>query len=199
MTKKYNVIYADPPWKLKAGRNLVMNSRTKNGKGFYSDDSRARALSYPTMSVKEIKSLNVKDIVADDAHLYMWVTNHHLQFAFEIIKEWGFQYSTTLVWAKNSFGGGLGGTFKVNTEFLLFARRGKLKATKTNYSTWYHLKRNYENGVPKHSKKPYFFHELIESTSPGERLELFAREQRGSWDVWGNEVESKVNIKQTAS
>ena len=192
MSKKYNVIYADPPWKVKAGRTLGQYKK-KNGKQiFIAEDNKARDLEYPTMSIEEIKAMNVKDIVDENAHLYLWVTNHHLPYAFEIIKAWGFKYSTTLVWVKKSFGGGLGGTFKINTEFLLFAKKGSLKPTQINYSTWYQAKRNYENGFPKHSKKPYFFYDLIEQTSPGNRIELFAREKRGSWDVWGNEVESDV-------
>lgn len=194
MNKKYNVILADPPWKVKAGRSLGGYVKKDGKQQFNVEDNNTRNLEYPTMTVEQIKSLNVKDIAADDAHLYMWVTNHHLPYAFEIIKAWGFKYSTTIVWAKNSLGGGLGGAYKINTEFLLFARRGTLKATNTNFSTWYQVKRNYENGVPKHSKKPYFFHNLIEDTSPGERIELFAREKRGSWDVWGNEIKSHINL-----
>ena len=188
MNKKYNVIYADPPWEVKAGRTLGEYTRKGGTQVIAIKDNKPRDLEYPTLSISEIKTLPVKEITAKDAHLYMWVTNNHLQYAFDIIKAWGFKYSTTLVWAKNSLGGGLGGTFKINTEFLLFVRKGSLKATKTHHSTWYQVKRNYENGVPKHSKKPYFFHELIEQTSSGERIELFAREQRGSWDAWGNEV-----------
>jgi N6-adenosine-specific RNA methylase IME4 len=192
MEKKYNVIYADPPWNIKAGPALegyVM----ENGKQLFNKVSnKSRDLEYPTMTVDEIKSMRVKDIAADDAHLYMWTTNSHLPFAFEIMKEWGFKYSTTLVWVKNT--GRLGGTFKISTEFLIFGRRGNLKSKKDTPSTWFQVKRNYENGVPKHSKKPYFFHELIEQTSPGKRIELFAREQRGSWDVWGNEVKSELQL-----
>lgn len=191
---KYNVILADPPWRVKAGRTLGKYTK-KNGKQIFTgEDDNARDLAYPSMTVEEIKAMRVKDIAADDAHLYMWVTNHHLPHAFDIIKSWGFKYSTTLVWVKNSFGGGLGGTFKINTEFLLFARRGSLKAKQINFSTWYQLKRNYENGAPKHSKKPYFFHQLIEQTSPGKRIELFAREKRGDWDVWGNETEMNLEL-----
>jgi N6-adenosine-specific RNA methylase IME4 len=195
LVNKYNVIYADPPWEIKAGRTLGKYTLEEGVQKFNVKDNMARNLEYPTLTIQQIKDLRVKEIAAKDAHLYMWVTNHHLQYAFDIIKKWGFNYSTTLVWAKNSIGGGLGGTFKINTEFLLFARRGKLTATQTNFSTWYQVKRNYENGVPKHSKKPYFFHQLIEQTSPGKRIELFAREKRGSWDVWGNETNSDLRLE----
>lgn len=194
MTKKYNVIYADPPWNQKAGSTLGGYVKEHGKQVFSHLGNKSRDLDYPTLTIEQIKDLNVSEIAADDAHLYMWVTNQYLPYAFEIIESWGFKYSTTLVWAKRSFGGGLGGTFKINTEFLLFARRGSLKAKLTHFSTWFQVKRNYENGAPKHSKKPYFFHQLIEQTSPGEKVELFAREQRGSWDVWGNEVKTKVEL-----
>lgn len=91
-------------------------------------------------------------------------------------------------------GGGLGGTFKIATEFLLFATRGKLKAKRSVTGTWFDQKRQYLNGHPCHSKKPVFFHELIESVTPGEYLELFAREQRAGWDVFGNEVPNSITL-----
>jgi N6-adenosine-specific RNA methylase IME4 len=192
--KKYNVILADPPWKIKAGRPLK-GYKMENGKQlFIPVSNKSRDTEYPHMAIEDIKSLKVKDIAADDAHLYMWVTNSHLPFAFEIIKEWGFKYSTMIVWAKNRMGGGLGGTYKITTEFLIFATKGRLKANQTNESTWFNEKRTYENGFPKHSKKPTFFYELIEKTSPGRKIELFARQKREGWDSWGNEVKCDVAI-----
>lgn len=80
-------------------------------------------------------------------------------------------------------GGGLGGTFRITTEFLIFATKGKLKAKKNVIGTWFEQKRQYVNGFPCHSKKPDFFYELIESVSPGNYLELFARNERKGWDV----------------
>lgn len=192
---KYNVIYADPPWNIKAGRKLE-GYKMENGKQiFVSSSNKTRSTDYPSMSIEEIKRLQVSKITAEDAHLYMWVTNRHLFHALEIIKAWGFEYSTTIVWAKNLMGGGLGGTFRINTEYLIFAKRGKLKALTTNKSTWYNVKRAYENGAPKHSKKPVFFQEMIEKTSPGLKLEMFARDKREGWDSWGNELINDVEIE----
>lgn len=191
---KYQVILADPPWKLTAGRKLK-GYKVQDGKQlFIPVSNKSRKLEYPTMSVEEIKNLNVNELTAEDAHLYMWVTNSHLPFAFEIIKSWGFKYSTTLVWAKNRMGGGLGDTFRITTEFLLFARKGKLKAIENVGNTWFNVKRQYENGKPKHSKKPDFFYELIETTSPGNKLEMFARNKREGWHTWGNELINDVEI-----
>jgi len=154
---------------------------------------------YTSLTTPLIKALKVSEITADDAHLYMWVTNSHLPYAFEIIKNWGFEYSTTIVWAKNRMGGGLGGTFKITTEYLLFAKKGKLKALKTIDSTWHNVKRTYENGYPKHSKKPDYFYELIEQTSPGLKLEMFARQKREGWHIWGNELQNDVELETECS
>lgn len=194
MQSKYNVILCDAPWETKAGRSL--NSYKKeNGKQIFSSaNSKSRKLQYPTLSIKDIKSFDVKSITANDAHLYFWTTNQYLPQAFEIIKAWGFKYSTTLVWAKNPFGGGLGGTFGITTEYLIFATKGSLKAQNRVVGTWFNVKRKYLNGFPCHSKKPDFFYELIEKVSKGKKLEMFAREQRQGWDVFGNEIENSILI-----
>lgn len=192
---KYSVIYADPPWQTKAGRDLG-SYKTVNGKQVFNPkNNKSRDLPYQSLSIDEIASLDVKSIAADDAHLYMWVTNQYLLKAEKIINAWGFKYSTTLVWAKRPLGGGLGGTFKITTEYLIFATRGSLKAKRKVKGTWFEHKRQYVNGYSCHSKKPYFFHELIESVSPGNYLELFAREQRKGWDVFGNEIENSIKLE----
>lgn len=186
---KYHTIYIDPPWQTKAGRPL--NGYTlMDGKQVWTGASnQSRNLSYPTMSLEEIASLPVADLAESNAHLYLWVTNQYLPFAFDLLKGWGFKYSTTLVWAKNPMGGGLGGSYRITTEYLLFAKRGGLASKKTVIGTWFNQKRAYdERGKPHHSRKPEFFAELIESVSPGPYLEMFARRYREGWDVWGNEV-----------
>ena len=47
-----------------------------------------------------------------------------------------------------------------------------------------------EAPVGEHSRKPYVFHELIESDFPTlPKIELFARgKARPGWDAWGNEA-----------
>lgn len=193
MAKKYNVIYADPAWKQKAGRPLSGGYKKENGVQVFNPLSDKSAdLPYDTMTLDEIKALPVKDIVAKDAHLYIWVTNKYLMDVGEVIKSWGFKYSTTLVWCKKPIGSGMGGTYKVSTEFLIFATRGKLATKKGVNGTWFDVKRKYVNGYPCHSKKPDFFREMIDSVSTGNKIELFAREKHGDWDVWGNEVESSI-------
>lgn len=196
MDKKYSIIYADPPWPQKSAPKMG-GYKVVDGKQIFNTlNNKSINLPYPIMSVKDICELPVKNISADDAYLFMWVTNKHLPNAFEIIKSWGFTYSTTLVWCKKPMGGGMGGTFKVSTEFLLFARRGKLSHKNGTKGTWFDIKRTYKNGFPVHSLKPEFFRELIELTAPSDlsKLELFARKQHPGWDVFGNEVSNSIKL-----
>ena len=195
---KYSVIHADPAWEQKAGRPIGKYEMKDGRQAFPQGASNsARDTSFPSMSVAEIKALDVQGVSADDCVLYLWATNKYLPAAFEVVKAWGFQYSTTLVWAKNMMGGGLGGTFKINTEYLIFATKGSVKALKTTAGTWFNVKRTYENGAPKHSKKPDFFYDLIGQTSAGAKIDLFARDKREGWDSWGNEIENSIELKTT--
>ena len=192
---KFSTIVADPPWNVKAGRDLG-EYVVENGRQVWdSSHQKSRDLAYPFMTVDELCLLRIKELAEDNAHLYLWTINKYLPDAFKVAAAWGFIYSTTLVWAKNPMGSGLGGTFGIATEFVLFCRRGSL-ATKRDWpTTWFNWKRPYdERGKPKHSAKPPAFMEMIEQTSPGPYLELFAREKRPWWSAWGNEVESDVEI-----
>lgn len=100
-----------------------------------------------------------------------------------------------MVWAKNPMGGGLGGNYRITTEFLIFATRGSLKAKSSHIGTWFNYKREYdERGKPQHSRKPALFHNLIEKVSPGPYLELFARRPRDGWDVFGDQVADSITL-----
>lgn len=193
--KKYNVIYADPAWEQKAGRPLSGGYKKENGvQVFNAKSNKSANLPYNTMKFEDIVDLPIKNLTDINCHLYLWVTNKYLMKAEQIIKAWGFKYSTTLVWAKKPIGSGMGGTFKVSTEFLIFATKGKVDAIEKINGTWFQKKRQYVGGYPCHSKKPDFFYELIERVSRGNRLELFARNKRESWDAWGNEIKNNIEL-----
>ncbi len=173
----YNIIYADPPWKLKAGSPNLHAKKQGN-----------RELVYPTMSVEEISMLPVDRLCAKDAVLFLWTTNKYIESSYSVARAWGFEPSTMLVWCKKPKGRGLGGTFGISTEYLLFARRGSLKAKERHWSTWFEAKRG------KHSEKPPIARLIIEGCFEGKKLELFARQKTEGWDVWGNEVESDIKL-----
>lgn len=195
-SNKYHVIYADPPWQQKGGRDLSGAYKKVDGKQVFNSTAvKSENLPYKTMSVDEIASLQIKNIVAKDAVLFLWVTNKYLFEAKKVIDAWGFKYSTNITWSKKPHGGGLGGTFRVSHETLLFCTRGKVNAKNRIKGTVFDVKRPYVNGYPCHSKKPDFFIEMIEFLTDGKRLELFARDRRDGWDSWGNEVENSVGLK----
>lgn len=186
---KYRVIVADPPWETTAGPLCG----PAGFEGAYR--SASRPLAYPTMSLNRIAGLPVADLADDDCALFLWTINGYLPAAFDILKTWGFVYSTTLVWAKSPMGFGLGGAFGISTEFVLYARRGKPRPNHRSSGTWFHWKRAYdERRKTCHSAKPPQLQDLIETMFDGPRLEMFARSQRLGWDTWGNEAFNHVQM-----
>ena len=110
--------------------------------------------------------------------------------AFEVLKEWGWKYCQTLTWCKKPRGTGQGGVFCPTTEFLILGRLGRMPKVKRIDSTWWQVKRPHNS----HSTKPEYFQDLIETVSEPPRLEIFARRKREGWDVFGNEVESDIQL-----
>ncbi len=183
----YRTILADPPWYVKAG-----SPGGADGVGFaIRQKGPSRPLAYPTMVVDEIAALQVSALAEEGAHLYLCTINRYVEDAYRVARAWGFKPSTLLVWAKRTMGGGLGGTFGISTEYVLFCRRGNCPSLRREPRTWFQWKRPYdERGKPRHSAKPKELRQLIEEVSPGPRIELFARDVCDGWDRWGNEVES---------
>ncbi len=190
--KKYKTIVADPPWQYgkwgKASDTPLARKKFPNGQ--WKEDF---SLPYSHMTVGEIKELPVAGMAEDDCDLYLWTTQKYLPYAFEVMAAWGFKYCQTLTWCKTPRGTGQGGLFCPTTEFLLLGRKGKMPKKPRIDSTWWNVKR-----TQKHSKKPEFFQDLIESVSDGPRVELFARRGREGWDVWGNEVECTAELGSAA-
>lgn len=192
----FRTIVADPPWEVKAGPSASPYTLNEDGVQHWDRVSRpSRELSYPTLPLSAIVALPVQEMTARDAHLYLWTINHYVEDAYSVAKAWGFTPSTLLVWGKSPMGGGLGGAFGISTEFILFCRRGTLKAKGRVTGTWFNWKRPYnEQGKPQHSAKPEAFQTMVESVSPGPYLELFARRKRHGWSCWGNQIANDVEM-----
>ena len=169
--QKFRTICADPPW------------RTTTGPQWKSKDNGHKPLAYPVMSMDEIKALPVGDVADDAAHLFLWTTNILVRKAYEVAEAWGFKPSVLLTWAKNPLGMGLGDAFGITTEHVLFAHRGGLRPLRRVPTTWWNWKRG------RHSAKPEAFQDMVETVSPGPRLELFARRARPGWVTLGNEAD----------
>ncbi len=125
---------------------------------------------------------------ARDAHLYLWTINAYIEDAYWIARAWGFEPSTMLTWGKPRHGIGLGGTYTLTTEHVLFCRRGTLKAKRRVDTSWWDWKRG------AHSAKPEAFIDMVESVSPGPYLEMFARRNRLGWSTWGNQCFAHVDM-----
>lgn len=184
----YRTIVVDPPWPQRGGGTL------RGREGWHDSHGSSLPMKYATMPVADIAALPVLELAdPGGAHLYVWTTNRFLDDAFDVVRSWGFTYSTTLVWAKNPMGRGLGGAYGISTEFCLYARRGVLPTLSRVRGTWFQWKRRYdERGKPMHSAKPLGFYSLIEQVSPGPRVELFARRPREGWDVWGDQAPNPI-------
>ncbi len=176
--QRFGTILADPPW------------RFVNRTGKVAPEHR-RLSRYGTLDFSEIEALPIAGFAADTAHLYLWVPNALLPEGLAVMAAWGFSYKSNIVWHKlrkdgGSDGRGVGFYFRNVTELVLFGVRGRNARTlppgrrQVNYL-----------GTRKreHSRKPDEVYTIIESCSPGPRLELFARGLRRGWTAWGNQAD----------
>lgn len=177
--RKFSTILADPPWQFQNRTGKVAPEHKRLSR-------------YGTMSVDEIKSLPIRAISAETAHLYLWIPNALLPDGLAVMQAWGFHYKSNLVWHKirkdgGSDGRGVGFYFRNVTELLLFGVRGKNARTlqpgrsQVNYIS---------SRKREHSRKPDEQYRLIEDCSPGPYIELFARGERVGWVGWGNQADN---------
>ncbi len=164
--ESYPTIVIDPPWDW-------------GDEGDVDHFGRGRPV-YATMPIHEITALPVSDLAAENAHLYLWITNRSLPKGFGLLEAWGFRYVTVLTWVKPSIG--MGNYFRGSTEHVLFGVRGSLEILARDQGTWFAAQR-----PPQHSAKPPEFYQLIERCSPAPWLEMFGRGPRKGWSVWGAE------------
>lgn len=176
--QKFATVLADPPWRFtnRTGKMAPEHHRLSR---------------YGTMGLDDICALPVSKVLAPTAHLYLWVPNALLPDGLQVMRAWGFEYKSNIVWHKirkdgGSDGRGVGFYFRNVTELILFGVRGKNARTLDPGRTQvnYLATRKRE-----HSRKPDEQYELIEACSPGPRLEMFSRGTRPGWTVWGNQAD----------
>ena len=185
--KKYNIIYADPPWSYEDKANAG-----KRGAGH----------KYPTQSQEWICNLPVKELSAEDCILFLWVTMPHLNKVMEVIEAWGFTYKTCgFNWVKTNKGfptqqtsflpqdiiatfWGMGSWTRANSELCLLATKGKPQRVSSS------VQQVVLENIREHSRKPDCVRDrIVELCGDLPRIELFAREKIVGWDVWGNETD----------
>lgn len=179
-TKKYGVIYADPPWRF--------HNFSHKGEG------RNAVAHYDCMTPEEIRSLPISHLAAKNCTLFLWATDPLLPRALEVIEAWGFEYKTVgFYWAKlnkkanpdqftsQDFFTGLGYWTRGNVEQCLLATRGNPRRLAKDVRKLVVSRRR------EHSRKPDEVYDRIERLASGPYLEMFGRTTRPGWDSWGNQ------------
>jgi len=181
---EYSIISIDPPWQF----NLRETDETHRGR-----------TPYPNLTDEHILKMPVGAIASDDAYLFLWVTNQHLPLGFQCIESWGFKYKQIYTWLKTTKASteddpkiriGTGHYGRNCTEHFLIATKGKPK-------TFMSLGiRDVPNAIlsprKEHSRKPEeFYHlcDLLSGVFGGSKIDLFARQRRPGWEVWGAEID----------
>lgn len=173
--KKYNVIYADPPWKYKT----------------WTEGGGTAEKHYPTMKLDDIIKMKdtIEKISDNNCILFLWVTFPCLLEGLKVMKEWGFTYKTCgFNWVKrnkksNTFFFGMGYWTRANSELCLIGTKGTIKR-KSNK-----VFQIVDTSIEEHSKKPDIVRDrIVELVGDIPRIELFARQTADGWDCWGNEL-----------
>lgn len=176
--RRFGAVLADPPWQFQNRTGKVAPEHHRLSR-------------YSTMTLRRIKELPVVHAAAPICHLYLWVPNALLPDGLEVMKSWGFQYKSNIIWHKirkdgGPDGRGVGFYFRNVTEVLLFGVRGKNARTLDPGRSQVNFIATRKR---EHSRKPDEQYKLIESCSRGPFLELFARGNREGWTSWGNQAE----------
>lgn len=174
----YQVIYADPPWDY--GGREQHNKKKRN---------MCVVDHYATMTLEQIKALNVKGVCHKDCLLFMWSSSPHLDQAIDLMKAWGFEYKTiAFVWDKKKTNPGY--YTLSQCEICIVGKRGKFPDRGSR------KERQFLSEMRgRHSAKPIEVRERIERMFPTARkLEMFARSRVDGWDAWGNEVEGGITL-----
>jgi len=175
--KKYQIIYADPPW--------VYKDKALAG-------NRGAGCKYKVQSKEWLNNLKVKDLADNNCILFLWVTMPKLNECFNIIKSWGFEYKTVaFTWVKrnkiaNSWFWGMGRWTRANAELCLLATKGKPKRINAGVHSLI------DTPLQRHSQKPNEVRKrIIDLVGDLPRIELFARERVEGWDAMGFDIDGK--------
>lgn len=181
--KKYQIIYADPPWRYE---HPPIGSK-----------GRAIERHYPTLPLASIKELPIPS--EDNAVLFLWATAPKLKECIDVMIAWGFEYRTCMVWDKVKIG--MGYWCRNQHELLLIGLRGQFSPPPPEQR----VSSIYKEARKEHSAKPRHFRDLIANWYPdASKVELFARPNSqldmwggytfDGWDCWGNEVKSDIEL-----
>jgi len=178
--KKYNIVYADPPWRFKYRHGE--NDLSGHNEGIYH-----------LMNIDEIKKLPVDTIADKNCVLFLWITDPFLREGMDVMDSWGFTYKTVaFTWVKtnvsnNGYWLGMGYWTRSNPEMCLLGTKGSPKRIDSNVHQLVISHRR------EHSRKPdEVRNRIVSLCGDVSRIELFARNRFSGWDVWGDEVENTI-------
>ena len=166
--KLYRTIIADPPWN--------MDQIGNHGACHH----------YPLMTLDQIKDMPIAALTEESAHLWLWIPTNKLEQGFDVMRAWGFTPRSNLCWIKPRMG--LGTYLRIATEHLILGTKGRAPILFNAQPNWVFAPRQ------EHSHKPEEQYAIVERCSPGAYLELFARRRQPGWDVWGDEIDSDIEI-----
>ena len=186
--KKYDVIYADPPWdyggKMQFDKSSSGVDKINWNKSIFISSANFK---YPTLKLRELQKIPIHQIAKDDSLLFMWVTSPHLANGIDLGQSWGFEYKTVgFVWDKMAHNPG---KYTLSyCELCLVFKRGRIPTPRGTRNEKQLLK------IPRgmHSSKPAEVRDAIQRMFPTQqRIELFARHRPKNWDVWGLDVRAE--------
>ncbi len=183
--KKYDVIYADPPWHYNGKLQFDKSGTVEKNSGWKDRIFISSAcFQYPTIPTEELKKLPVQQIAKDNSLLFLWTTNPHLAQAIELGVAWGFEYKTVVfVWNKMNHNPG---HYTLSyCELCLLFKRGRIPTPRgaRNVKQLIEVPRN------RHSEKPIEAARSIIKMFPYQsRIELFARDSKEGYDAWGLDI-----------
>lgn len=190
--KKYQVIYADPPWDYSGKMQYDKSTIKSENEGFEKDIFISSAsFKYPTVKLKDLMTLDVNSIAAEDCILFMWTTGPQMANSIKLGEAWGFEYKTVaFVWDKMVHNPG---RYTLSqTEFVLAFKKGRFPTPRGARNVRQMIKAH----RGRHSEKPLEVIDGITKMFPyQEKIELFARNNFIGWDNWGLEIpDSKIEI-----
>ncbi len=170
--RAYSLIFIDPPW------HFI--TRSKRG------ESKSPQAKYRTMTIDDIAALPVADLAADDCLLWMWATAPMVDRQMEILKGWGFDFSSSGVWVKTTVNGrlgfGTGYTFRNCHEIILLGTRGSPEIKSKSVRSVIMAQ------AREHSRKPDEAYAAARAMIPyGRAADVFSRERRPTWEGFGDE------------
>ncbi len=150
---------------------------------------------YPTMTIKQLKEMDIASITDDDCILVMWWVGSQPREAIELAEAWGFTVKNMngFVWKKLTKLGlpffGMGFWTRAGSESALIAVKGKPKRSNAG------VRAVRSAVVGAHSAKPDEFRDdCVKLAGNVPRLEMFARKLSAGWSVFGNEAPGSIQI-----